>query len=110
MIYKIGIISKRYLIMFGILRWHIQLIIIVWSQIVHQAFNSTYVQGFQICTYAQYCPCRPREQTSSPPKGWVGVRVRVRVWVRFRVGSGVGLVWAAQPSFCADLHIGSRYT
>ena len=35
MIYKIGIISKRYLIMFGILRWHVQLII-VWSHIVHQ--------------------------------------------------------------------------
>ena len=35
MIYKIGIISKRYLIMFGILRWHMQLSI-VWSQIVHQ--------------------------------------------------------------------------
>ena len=35
MIYKIGIISKRYVIMFGILRWHVQLSI-VWSQIVHQ--------------------------------------------------------------------------
>ena len=35
MIYKIGIISKRYVIMFGILRWHVQLSF-VWSQIVHQ--------------------------------------------------------------------------
>ena len=47
MVYKIGIISKECLIMYGILRWHIQLII-VWSQIVHQAFNCTYVEGFQI--------------------------------------------------------------
>ena len=35
MIYKIGVISKRYVIMFGILRWHVQLTI-VWSQIGHQ--------------------------------------------------------------------------
>ena len=35
-----------------------------------------------------------------PPKGWVRV-VRVRVRIRFRVRSGVGLVWAPQPSFCA---------
>ena len=40
MIYKIGIISNRYLIKFGILRWHVQFII-VWSQIVHQVFNRT---------------------------------------------------------------------
>ena len=36
MIYNIGIISKRYLKMFGILRWHVQLIIVS-SQIVDQA-------------------------------------------------------------------------
>ena len=46
MIYKIGIISKRYLIMFGILRWHVQLII-VWSQIVHQVFNCTRLDDLQ---------------------------------------------------------------
>ena len=40
MIYKIGIISKRYLTMFGILRRHVQLIIDR-SQIVHQVFNCT---------------------------------------------------------------------
>ena len=46
--------------------------------------------------------CRPREQTSSPPKGRVGITVGVR--------SGVGLLWAPQPSFSADtLHIGSRH-
>ena len=45
MIYKIGIISKRYLIMFGILLWHVQLI--VWSQIVHQAFNCTRLDDLQ---------------------------------------------------------------
>ena len=48
-IYKIGIFyerylldnvfKKRYLIMLGILRWHVQLII-VWSQIVHQALET----------------------------------------------------------------------
>ena len=44
-----------------------------------------------------YNPCRTREQTESPPNGWVGVRIRVRVTVRVRVKvvSGVGLVWAA---------------
>ena len=47
MIYKIGIISKRYLIMFVILRWHVQHII-VWSQIVHQAFNCTCLDALQI--------------------------------------------------------------
>ena len=47
MIYKIGIISKRYLIiMFGILLWHVQLVI-VWSQIVHQAFNCTRLDDLQ---------------------------------------------------------------
>ena len=40
MIYKIRIISKRYVIMFGILRWHAQLFA-VWLQLVHQAFNCT---------------------------------------------------------------------
>ena len=67
--------------------------------------NFTYVQGFSdlhVNSIQQYCPCRPREQTSSPPR--VGVRVRVRV------RSGVGLIWAAQPSFCADLHKGSRHS
>ena len=39
-IYKFCIIFKRYLIMFGILRWHVQPNI-VWSQIVHQVFNCT---------------------------------------------------------------------
>ena len=37
-------------------------------------------------------------------------RVGVRVRVRDRVRSGVGFVWTAQPSFCGDLHTGSRYT
>ena len=46
MIYKIGIISKRYLIMFGILRWHVQLII-VWSQIVHQVLKYTRLDYLQ---------------------------------------------------------------
>ena len=61
-----------------------------------------------------------RRADLEPPKrlGWVGVRVgvrarvraRVRVRVRVRVRSGVGLVWAPQPSFRADLHRGGRYT
>ena len=46
MICKFGIVSKRYLLMFGILRWHVQLII-VWSQIVHQAFNCTRLDDLQ---------------------------------------------------------------
>ena len=46
MIYKIGIISKRYVIMFGCLRWYVQLII-VWSQIVHQAFNCSRLDDLQ---------------------------------------------------------------
>ena len=46
MIDTIGIISKRYVIMFGILRWHVQLTI-VWSQIVHQVFNCARLDDLQ---------------------------------------------------------------
>ena len=46
MIYKIGIISRRYTIMFGILRWHVQPFT-VWSQIVHQVFNCTRLDDLQ---------------------------------------------------------------
>ena len=74
-----------------VLAWKIDNFQFFLSDIFDQAFNCTYVQGFQICTSTQYCPCRPREQTSSPPMGCVGVRVRIR--------SEVGLVWAPQPSF-----------
>ena len=55
MIYEIGIVFKRYVIMFpgnsylimlGILRWHVQLFA-VWLQIVHQAFNCTRLDDLQ---------------------------------------------------------------
>ena len=46
MIYKIGIISKRYVIMFGILQWHVHLSI-VWSQIVHELFSCTRMDDLQ---------------------------------------------------------------
>ena len=41
------------------------------------------------CELSTAPPCRPREQTESPPTGWVGVGVRVRVGARVRVSVSV---------------------
>ena len=77
--------------------------------VISQLFGEPTVKNnvLQICKYTQCCPYRPRHQTSSPPNGFLG---GVKGTVMVRVKSRVGLVRAAQPSFFADLHMGSRHT
>ena len=58
-------------------------------RIQDQAFDCTYVQGFQICTQTQYCPCRPREQRPRAPQ-------RVGLGLGLGLGSGLGSGWSGQ--------------
>ena len=115
MIYKIGIISKRYLIIFGILRWHRLYsynLLLFGHRLCTRRLIARTCKVFRFARKLSTAPADLESTPRVPQRVGLGLGVRVRVWVRVRVrvGSEVGLIWAAQPSFRADLHIRSRYT